>query len=94
MNLVCRDSQLRDEVVSNVKGVFSELYSYKVEDEVNEIIYAFNSNSVSRPDNDQFRIFFGEKLKSFNEIIKTNSSKNSREFIDVENMLKAFKLLH
>ncbi|EDV29653.1 uncharacterized protein TRIADDRAFT_49728 [Trichoplax adhaerens] len=43
LNLVCRDSDLRAEVIGNVKSAFKYLFSVKIEQQVNEIIFAMNS---------------------------------------------------
>ena len=40
LNLVCRNTDLRDQVVSDLHTVFPELYSIGIEGEVNEIVIA------------------------------------------------------
>ena len=40
LNLVCRNTSLRDKVSSDLHTVFPELYSIKIEGEVNEIVIA------------------------------------------------------
>ncbi|PSN48593.1 hypothetical protein C0J52_14657 [Blattella germanica] len=39
LNLVCRVSELRDGVIKNLKEIFKSVSSYKLEQEVNEIIF-------------------------------------------------------
>lgn len=40
LNLVCRNTDLRNQVVDDLRAVFPELYSIKIEEEVNEIVFA------------------------------------------------------
>ena len=40
LNLVCRNTSLRDKVLSDLHTVFPELYSIRIEGEVNEIVIA------------------------------------------------------
>lgn len=40
LNLVCRNTALRDQVVSDLHTMFPELYSIGIEGEVNEIVIA------------------------------------------------------
>ena len=40
MNLVCRNTSLREQVISDLRAVFSELYTIGIEGEVNEIVIA------------------------------------------------------
>ena len=40
LNLVCRNTDLRDKVVGDLRTVFPELYSIGIEGEVNEIVIA------------------------------------------------------
>jgi len=44
LNLVCRNTDLRDQVVSDLYTVFPELYSIGIEGEVNEIVIALPQN--------------------------------------------------
>lgn len=44
LNLVCRNTELRDQVVSDLYTVFPELYSIGIEGEVNEIVIALPQN--------------------------------------------------
>ena len=40
LNLVCRDTDLRDQVLGDLRAVLPELYSVGIEGEVNEIVIA------------------------------------------------------
>ena len=43
---MCRNQTLKEEVVGRVKSLFSHVFIQTIEDEVNEIIYAINSDST------------------------------------------------
>lgn len=43
LNLVCRDDELRAEVINNLKSVFKHLYSIKIEQQINEMVFAMNT---------------------------------------------------
>lgn len=63
LNLVCRNMVLRDEVLSDVRSVFPQLCSLKIEDEVNEIIFALPQEKGTDWDNPHVRDAFLVSVK-------------------------------
>lgn len=45
LNLVCRDKSMKSEVMERIKQTFYKVFLYQIEEEVNEIIFAFNIDS-------------------------------------------------
>ena len=46
LNLACRDSNLRSVVLSNIHADFPFVVSYRIPDEVNEVVLAARQSSV------------------------------------------------
>lgn len=43
LNLVCRDEQLRDKVLDDLRKAFHTVGSHKLDEDVNEILYCLNA---------------------------------------------------
>ena len=50
VNLVCRNQALRQSVLTTLKAVFPTIYSKKLTDDVNEILFALSPQRQTKPD--------------------------------------------
>lgn len=78
LNFVCRDNESRNQTADILKEVFSSIYSYKLDEDVNEIFYCFKE-----PVKD-FEERFLKSGKKLNTIRK--------EMVDVEDLIEKLKL--
>lgn len=95
MNLVCRDEKLRDQVLADLRLAFRSVCSYKLDEDVNEILYCRNDDqftlkkwnvsleAASRNLNDRAR----ELLKK-----QTGSTAVVDELVEVQDFLNSLKL--
>ncbi|CRK99147.1 CLUMA_CG012476, isoform A [Clunio marinus] len=79
LNLLCRDQDSREQAIVKLKKMFSSVYSYKLEEDVNEIFYCFKENPPKIEET------FKQSGKKLNTIKK--------ETIDISNLMKNFKLI-
>ncbi|XP_055375770.1 eEF1A lysine and N-terminal methyltransferase homolog [Condylostylus longicornis] len=85
LNLVCRDEILRNEIITQLKEVFKHICTYKLEEEVNEIVFCTNQKDLfSMID---WRNKLERSCKELNNIIKkkkinNNSFENLVEFLN------------
>lgn len=75
LNLVCRNTDLRNQVVDDLRAVFPELYSIKIEEEVNEIVFAlphlrFQTALEDRKFQESPYTVFQTKVKDLQQIAK------------------------
>ena len=78
LNFVCRDNASRDQTVSSLKKVFSSIFSYKLEEDVNEIFYCFKEPV------EDFQERFSKSGKKLNAI--------KRDTVDLKDLLEKLKL--
>lgn len=78
LNFVCRDNASRDQTVTTLKKVFSSVFSYKLDEDVNEIFYCFKQ-TIS-----DFKEKFSNSGKKLNRIKK--------EMVDIEDLMENLKL--
>lgn len=69
LNLVCRDEHLRDQTLIGLKSSFPTLCSYKLDEDVNEIIYCTNSEKYT--DLSSWKKGFGLSGRKLNDTTKT-----------------------
>ena len=90
LNLVCRDSVLRSEIVSKLSSLWQCVVSYKLEEEVNEVIFCTNNDKLKS----------SEAIKSFNQAFKLVNDhvkkvlRDDDELIDLEDAMKLLKVQH
>lgn len=83
LNLVCRSEELRKDVKVNLKKLFSSVSGYKLEQDVNEVVFC----SPKDLDNDGIRGVVKSAAQNFNAIVRENKIQN-RNIIDVTDLVK------
>lgn len=78
LNFVCRDSDIRMQTVNTLKEIFPAVYSYKLEEDVNEIFYCFKDQAKGFPEK------FNKSGKQLNVI--------KRDMFDLEDLMDKLKL--
>lgn len=81
--MVCRDDKLRDNVLDDLKKTFTTVASYKMEEDVNEIIYCQNVQHDSVKWTDKME----KSVQNINELLS-----NEQSLIDVEDFISELKL--
>ena len=79
LNLVCRDTALREEVHANLARRFGSVLAYSVPEEVNEVLYCFDFAAAAkegRKDNSTKKEAFAGALQ------RVNCAVGDREFLD------------
>lgn len=71
LNLVCRDQENRTNALNSITRVFQNIFSYKLDEDVNEIFYCFKSAMTK----DKF-------LQSSRQFISMNKDIDIKEFTD------------
>jgi len=89
LNLVCRDSLLRAELVERLSKFWDRVISYKLEEEVNEILFCTNNEKVK---GDAQKIF-GQAFRLVNDHIRKVIRGND-DLIDLEETMKILKVTH
>ena len=88
LNLVCRDSVLRAEIVTKLSSLWSCVVSYKLEEEVNEILFCSNSDKLKTGDKNRT---FHQAFKLVNDHVK-KVTKDQDDLIDLEDSIKLLKI--
>lgn len=89
LNLVCRDEELRNQTVANLKQTFKSICSYKLDEDVNEILYCHNGNALTG-ESDWLKEM-EKSTKSFNKLgIELKISND--DLIEVQEFLKQLKV--
>jgi spermidine synthase len=83
LNLVCRDENLRTTIIATLKEKFASVYSFKLDEDVNEIFYCFHKEC------DGFLKCLKDASLEFNEFSKKNKQDNK---IDVVELFETIKL--
>lgn len=78
LNFVCRDNSSRDQTVNSLKKVFSSIFSYKLDEDVNEIFYCFKGPV---PDLQERFSKSGKKLNAI-----------KKDVIDLEDLIEKLKM--
>lgn len=86
LNLVCRDDKLRESVLIDLKKSFQTVVSYKLEEDVNEILYCQNV----KHDALEWRKAMEKSVKNINDLL--NKENNSLESIEVQEFMNELKL--
>lgn len=88
LNLVCRSSKLREEAINNLKAVFKSISSYKLEQEVNEIIFCTDDDIEEKQ---TWRSSLEEAAKRVNALAKKRKLQTG-ELVDVTNLISCLKI--
>nr|CAD7419030.1 unnamed protein product [Timema poppensis] len=67
LNLVCRMDQVRSNVIATLSSIFGSVCSYKLEQEVNEIVFCTNQGPW---DQQQWRLVLEEAATKVNSLVK------------------------
>jgi len=87
LNLVCRDSLVRQELVKTLREIWAAVISYKLEEEVNELLYCSNTNKLKSAKDSEWKDSMSQAFKLVNEHVK-KARKNKEELLDVEDCMK------
>lgn len=83
---MCRDEKLREQVFKDLKKTFSSVVSYKLDEDVNEIIYCQNIEHDAK----KWKEAMEKSAKYINEILK--KEQNYSEVVDVQEFLEELKM--
>ncbi|XP_031632112.1 eEF1A lysine and N-terminal methyltransferase homolog [Contarinia nasturtii] len=86
LNLVCRDEKLREKVLVDLRSTFSSVVSYKLVEDVNEILYCQNVAYDGKKWNDAME----KSAKHINELLQ--KEQNYSEIIEVQEFLDQIKI--
>lgn len=87
LNLVTRDEKLRETALSNVKQAFTTVISYKLEEDVNEILFCQNGEH----DVNEWKQRMEASVDNVNKILSVQTGARTDQ-IDVHEFLKELKL--
>ena len=74
LNLICRNTALRNEVISDLHAVFPELYNIRIEGEVNEIVIALPQPRYQDTKSaDSLRTLFQSSVMKLQKLAKSQS---------------------
>lgn len=86
LNLVCRDEKLRDNVLHDLKKTFKTVVSYKLDEDVNEILYCQNIEYDANKWNETME----KSAKHINDLLK--KEENTSDSIDLNDFLQQLKI--
>ncbi|XP_076359527.1 eEF1A lysine and N-terminal methyltransferase isoform X1 [Tachypleus tridentatus] len=85
-NLVCRNESFKKNVLSVLNSVFKSVYSKKIPDEVNEVVYGFLSRDIKIRDNTV-------KQKLFKLMKTLKKEKTEEDLIDVTKLMNEINIV-
>jgi hypothetical protein len=88
LNLVCRSSKLREETIHNLKAIFKSISSYKLEQEVNEIVFCTDDAIEEKQ---TWRSSLEEAAKRVNALAKKRKLQTG-DLVDVTNLISCLKI--
>lgn len=89
LNLVCRDETLRAEAIANLQQVFLAVCCYKLDEDINEVIYCANNDEYKTIE--QWKKHMGSAARGLNSAVKTQKFTN-KDMLDVTEFLGELKL--
>ncbi|XP_030380556.1 eEF1A lysine and N-terminal methyltransferase homolog [Scaptodrosophila lebanonensis] len=89
LNLVCRDENLRTEALKNIKEVFSAVCCYKLDEDINEIVYCANDERCKTID--QWKKQMGTAGRGLNAVIKEHKLA-TEDVLEVADFLGELKI--
>eukprot|EP00092_Neocalanus_flemingeri_P003266 GFUD01003497.1.p1 GENE.GFUD01003497.1~~GFUD01003497.1.p1 ORF type:complete len:665 (+),score=233.31 GFUD01003497.1:1632-3626(+) len=90
LNLVCRDSVLRGELMEVLAKVWPSVISYKLEEEVNEIVFCSSNEKLK---SGEVKKTFSQAFKLVNDHVK-KATRAGEDLIDLEEALQLLKVSH
>jgi len=90
LNLVCRDSVLRADLMASLSAVWATIVSYKLEEEVNEVLFCSNSQKLKTSE-------IKQKVSSAFKLVNDHVRKVTKvqdDLIDLEDSMKLLKVAH
>lgn len=84
--MVCRDEKLRENVLIDLKKTFNSVVSYKLDEDVNEILYCQNYEYDAK----KWKEAMDKSAKHINDILK--KEQNYSEVVDVQEFLDQLKV--
>ena len=103
LNLACRDPLLRSEVIQDIHQVFQTVWSYKVPEEVNEILFCtdheLRSSCVKVNDSKKHQPpaalveAFSKVNSHIKKVIQKSSNEEVEELLDLDQTMKQLKLV-
>ncbi|KAH8400549.1 hypothetical protein KR222_006179 [Zaprionus bogoriensis] len=89
LNLVCRDETLRSEAITNLQKVFLAVCSYKLDEDINEVVYCANDEEYKSME--QWRKQMGTAARGLNSAAKSQRFTNE-DMLDVTEFLSELKI--
>ena len=89
LNLVCRDEVLRASAIKCLKNYFPAMCTYKLDEDINEVIYCTNNEKLTNPKN--WKKSLVSSGKSLNAAVKAKKLNND-DLLDVTEFMKELKL--
>ncbi|KAH8350772.1 hypothetical protein KR084_011029 [Drosophila pseudotakahashii] len=89
LNLVCRDESLRTEALENLHKVFPAVCSYKLDEDINEIIYCANDEKYKTVE--QWKKSMGTAGRGLNSAVK-ETKLASEDALEVAEFLSELKI--
>ncbi|XP_017120953.1 eEF1A lysine and N-terminal methyltransferase homolog [Drosophila elegans] len=89
LNLVCRDESLRTEALDNLHKVFAAVCSYKLDEDINEIVYCANDEKYKTVE--QWKKNLGTAGRGLNSAVK-DSKLASEDALEVAEFLSELKI--
>lgn len=86
LNLVCRDDELKASIIKTLTRTFAVAISYKLEDEVNEIVWCSKSKRVD------MKKVLSEAMEIVNSCIE-NQKLNDCDTVDIKDIERQLKVL-
>lgn len=99
LNLACRDANLRSQILKDVGEVFKTIWSYKVPEEVNEILFctdhewASTASKNTKKQKPALIEAFGKVNTHTKVIQKSVNARNEEELLDLDEAIKQLKLI-
>lgn len=93
LNLVCRDDKLKERVIADLKVQFTSICSFKLKEDLNEIIYCSPSETSLSLDETKWKKMFEKSVKEINQIASKNKIvANDEELIEVTEFINSLKM--
>ncbi|KAK3593719.1 hypothetical protein CHS0354_013617 [Potamilus streckersoni] len=94
LNLVCRNLELKKEIITRIKSLFDPVYVRPIEDEINEVIFAVKKlDTPSLPCNAGDSCNSKDMIKEHVEYLNQSIKRNKCTHIDLEEMFQGLALL-
>lgn len=89
LNLVCRDETLRSEAIDNLHNVFPAVCTYKLDEDINEIVYC--ANDVKYKSVEQWKKSLGTAGRTLNSAVR-DTKLASEDPLEVAEFLSDLKI--